>query len=133
MALIRALSGSSGGGSTNMVEGYFQSSTTANTVVNDVGFKPDYLVICPNDGLTKAYYYEHFYDSDTPTKEMGIEKRTSDKSMTGNTMLDIPNTNYTYGGLISVDANGFTFSKVTGSGSNYPPAPHYYYCAVKKS
>lgn len=122
---------SSGGGSAQIKEGTFQTSASVDTIVNDVGFQPDYLYIESLDRV-KAYYCAYIYTVDSPSDKIWRYFNKTEAPQSQWTGQTIQTTDTTRGTLLSIDSNGFTFSRVSG-GTNYATAPECKYKAIKWS
>lgn len=118
-----------GGGTTKVAQGEFQTSSSVNTVVNDIGFQPDYLYIESDVDKVGNYYSTYSYTSEVSSLKVWYDFSRagvlSDKQI--QTLSTADNVR---GTLLSVDSNGFTYSKVQGN-ANYATAPKCRYVAIK--
>lgn len=121
---------SSGGSNCKIKEGTFQSNASVNTIVDDIGFLPDYLYIETLDTV-KPYVVSNMWLPLYPQYKITMYRsRSAEYPIISYPSIGTADT--TRGTLLAVNADGFTWGPTAGN-ANYAAAPMFKYMAVKWS
>ena len=107
-------------GSGKCKRGTFTASTSATVSVNDIGFKPKYLIVSMSKPSTGVTDIAIIYDEDIdPNNQIFWYE---DSGTSGKLILALNATRIDT--IASIDANGFTFNKASSIAT---VGPYYYY------
>lgn len=121
--------GGGGDSTTKVAQGEFQTSSSVATVISDIGFRPDYLYIESDVDKVGNYHSNYSYTSEVSSLKAWYDF-TKAGVLSDKQIQTLSTADNVRGTLLSVDSNGFTYSKVQGN-ANYPSAPKCRYVAIK--